>query len=273
MKRAYIEITNRFNLSCSFCMKHGRPYMDMTTEQFSKCIDEVLLLTDYIYLHVQGEPLLHPQIEEILTIADEKKCHVQLVTNASLLHRHNNLHRHPSLRKISFSLQSIEYQNTDPTVLMEDILTFVKEAAPKGIHCEIRFWREDQNEMGKTAICMDILSHRFTFSETNRHHSLKLSDHLYLSYGNSFSWPDIQEKVERDKGTCKATDQIAILCDGTVVPCCLDCKGIIHLGNVFETPLSDILQTQRYRAMIEGFRNHRIVEPLCRKCTYRHRFD
>ena len=272
MKRAYIEITNRCNLSCAFCMKHERPYMDMTVDQFEHCVNEVIPFTDYLYLHVQGEPLLHPAIDELLSLTDEKKCHVQLVTNASLLHDHMDLYRHSSLRKISFSLQSIEYQNTQPEQLISDILTFYALAASQGIHCEIRFWRDDQTCMSKTQQCLDLLHARFPFEQTSRRNSLKLADHLYLSYGNSFSWPDLKEEKESMNGTCRATDQIAILSNGTVVPCCLDCKGIIALGNIFTTSLSDILSSSRYRAMMDGFHQHRIVEPLCQKCTYRHRF-
>ena len=95
-------------------MKHERPYKDMTAEEFTLCIDEVRPYTQYLYFHVQGEPLLHPHIDQFVEIADEKKCHVQLVTNASYLHLHQNLYRHSSLRKISFSLQSIEYQTFNP---------------------------------------------------------------------------------------------------------------------------------------------------------------
>lgn len=272
MKRAYIEITNRCNLSCPFCMKHERPYCDMTIEQFTHCIQQIKPYTDYVYFHVQGEPLLHPHIDQLFSVADENRCHVQLVTNASLLHHHPDLYTHPSLRRISFSLQSIEYQNSDPHTLVNTILTFHKHAKQHGIHCEIRFWRDDQTMMPKTMECLNLLKERYTFSRTTRPNSVKLDDYLYLSYGNSFSWPDMLKDQETDTGTCRAIDQIAILSDGTVVPCCLDCKGIIALGNIFTDSLDSILSTDRYRSMVQGFAQHRIVEPLCRKCTYRLRF-
>ena len=38
-------------------------------------------------------------------------------------------------------------------------------------------------------------------------------------------------------------EQIAILVDGTVVPCCLDNNGDIPLGNIFEQTIEEILST------------------------------
>ena len=63
-----------------------------------------------------------------------------------------------------------------------------------------------------------------------------------------------------------------VLCDGSVVPCCLDARGVINLGNIFTTPLQDILASNRTQAMIQGFKKHKITEELCKHCTYRLRF-
>ena len=274
MKRAYIEITNRCNLSCAFCMNHERSYRDLSLTEFRHIVDEVTPLTNYLYFHVQGEPMLHPELDQFLDYTDQKQAHVQLVTNGSLLEKHIDLDQHPSLRKISFSLQSIEYQPaTDPLVFLKKILGFAEKAAKKGIYCEIRFWRDDQADMPRTKACMDYISSHYPLDMTSRKNSLKLCENVYLSYSNSFSWPDSESKQATNRGTCKgAIDQIAILSDGTVVPCCLDCKGQIALGNILTTPLSEILSSPRYQAMVKGFRNHEITESLCQKCTFRLRF-
>ena len=65
---------------------------------------------------------------------------------------------------------------------------------------------------------------------------------------------------------------MGVLVDGTVVPCCLDNEGTIALGNILETPLQDILDGERARALFEGFSRRRAVEPLCRKCGYARRY-
>jgi radical SAM protein with 4Fe4S-binding SPASM domain len=67
-------------------------------------------------------------------------------------------------------------------------------------------------------------------------------------------------------------DQIGVLCDGTVVPCCLDHEGDLALGNLFRQDLSEILETSRAKAIYEGFSNRRAAEDLCRRCGYAQRF-
>ena len=63
-------------------------------------------------------------------------------------------------------------------------------------------------------------------------------------------------------------NQIGVLADGTVVPCCLDAEGEIALGNLFDSTLEEIVNSPRARAMYDGFTEHRAVEPLCRTCGY-----
>ena len=67
-------------------------------------------------------------------------------------------------------------------------------------------------------------------------------------------------------------DHFGILCDGSVVPCCMDSDGVITLGNVFDQPLSEILDSPRARAMVDGFEHREASEELCRRCGYARRF-
>ena len=67
-------------------------------------------------------------------------------------------------------------------------------------------------------------------------------------------------------------DHFGILCDGTVVPCCLDRQGELALGNIFDQPITEILDSPRAKAILEGFRCRKAPEELCRKCGYARRF-
>jgi hypothetical protein len=58
-----------------------------------------------------------------------------------------------------------------------------------------------------------------------------------------------------------------------VVPCCLDKEGVIPLGNAQTENLEDILAGPRALKMLQGFKNHRLVEDLCRRCQYIQRFQ
>lgn len=67
-------------------------------------------------------------------------------------------------------------------------------------------------------------------------------------------------------------DQIGILVDGTVVPCCLDSEGNINLGNIFENSLGEILEDDRAKNIYDGFSRRCAVEDLCKRCGYAKRY-
>ena len=88
-----------------------------------------------------------------------------------------------------------------------------------------------------------------------------------------FEWPDIQIDSLGEEVFCHGLrNQIGILVDGTVVPCCLDSEGNINLGNIFEKSLKDIVEDKRARDIYDGFSRRRAVEELCKKCGYATRF-
>jgi radical SAM protein with 4Fe4S-binding SPASM domain len=98
-------------------------------------------------------------------------------------------------------------------------------------------------------------------------------DRIYINQDHEFVWPSLSAKEDDGKGFCHALrNQIAILVDGTVVPCCLDGEGVIDLGNIYETPLSEILDSDRATMIYEGFTKREAVEEMCKRCGYRRRF-
>ena len=112
-KKIYIEITNCCNRSCSFCPPTRRPPGFMSVTHFRHILREIRPWTDYIYLHVKGEPLLHPQLNQILAAAAGEKIYVNLTTNGTLLARQQEtLLRYP-IRQINISLHSFESGGTD----------------------------------------------------------------------------------------------------------------------------------------------------------------
>ena len=86
-KKIYVEITNVCNMHCSFCIQNKRPQHFMTIDEFSHVINEIKPYTSMIYLHVLGEPLLHPQLFDFMKLAEAAGLFVQLTTNATLIDR------------------------------------------------------------------------------------------------------------------------------------------------------------------------------------------
>ena len=85
-----------------------------------------------------------------------------------------------------------------------------------------------------------------------------------------FEWPDSEQAEFQGKDVfCYALrNQIGVLVDGSVVPCCLDHDGDITLGNLFYQSLDEILSSPRAKALYDGFTQHTATECLCRRCGY-----
>ena len=101
----------------------------------------------------------------------------------------------------------------------------------------------------------------------------RIADRVYLEYGDKFDWPDLSAEDSGENVFCYGLrDQIGVLCDGTVVPCCLDHDGDIPLGNLFFESLEEILEKPRTKTMFEAFSHKKAAETLCRRCGYARRF-
>ena len=61
-KKAYLEITNVCNLSCSFCPGTARAPRFLPPEDFAVLAGRLQGHAQFLYLHLMGEPLLHPQL-------------------------------------------------------------------------------------------------------------------------------------------------------------------------------------------------------------------
>ena len=101
----------------------------------------------------------------------------------------------------------------------------------------------------------------------------RIAHRTYLEYGDKFDWPDLTAPEGSQKIFCYGLrDQLGVLCDGTVVPCCLDHEGNLALGNLLNEDMETILNSPRAKAIYEGFSHREATEELCRKCGYARRF-
>lgn len=265
-KKIYIEITNVCNLNCSFCSIDNRKKESISTKNFERIMKKINDYTDYIYLHVKGEPLLHPNLLELLDIAYSYNKKVNITTNGTLLKEKKDILKHPAIRQINISLHS-ENNKKD---YLKDILETIKELKNKII--VLRYWTLKEKEE-LTEIVDKVLEHyNLSTDVVDKSNHLKLEDNLYLDKQLEFVWPSLDNDYYNEHGMCYALrDQLAILVDGTVIPCCLDSKGIINLGNIYDNSLEEIINSKRYQDMLVGFRNRCVTEELCKKCSFKDR--
>lgn len=271
--KVFLEITNVCNLSCSFCHGSSRPRRFMQIDEFSRAAEQARTFADYLYFHLMGEPLLHPNLGEFFDIAGKLGFRVILTTNGTRLkERENVLLSAESLHKVSISLHAFEANDAASRGELDSYLdaafAFCKKVAEVGKIAVMRLW----NAGGEDALNGRVISRMHeAFSDDWKkiYSGYKLCERVFLEDGSRFEWPD--EKGEAVSGchTCYGLrDQIGILCDGTVVPCCLDADGAVPLGNIFEQSLDEILASPRAVALRRAFETRHITEPLCKSCGY-----
>ncbi|KGR87028.1 radical SAM/SPASM domain-containing protein [Lysinibacillus odysseyi] len=285
-KKVYIEITSVCNLACSFCPPTERAKGLIKVEQFEKVLDQIRPHTKYIYLHVKGEPLLHPRIDQLLDAAHERGFKVNITTNGTLIRKQREkLLGKPALRQMNFSLHSFDGHegSENREKYLGDILEFVRDAREHNVIFSYRLWnlqRDDQTDVDrrKNAETLEILEKEYDLDfkieeRVEPGKGVKIAPNIYLNQDHEFKWPSLLEPEYTGKGFCHALrSQAAVLVDGTVVPCCLDGEGVIKLGNVNEQSFSEIIEGERANNLVEGFSRREAVEELCRKCGYRQKF-
>jgi len=277
MHKVYIELTSKCGLSCDFCPSATRTLSTMELELFKKINTEVKTFTNDIAYHVVGDPLLVENIEEYLDISHDVGLNVHITTAGYYLKPwHIEALNHPSIKQINFSLNSYRGNKLPITLetYLENIadftLAFRKLNSKSFIN--YRLWnREDDNSQEQYNLeVREIMAKKLgvAFQDTRR-----LMSKVLFNFDSLFEWPSLDAPYVGESGSCHGlSGQMAILSTGEVVPCCFDYEAIINLGNLKSESLVSVLQTPRAKNMLEGFKQGKIVEELCKHCSYRTKF-
>lgn len=271
--KAYLEITNICNLSCSFCKGTDRDKCFMSEENFTVAAKKLRQVTSYIYFHILGEPTLHPNLESFLDICRELDFKVIITTNGTLLSKVGDvLLNSPALHKVNISLHALEAnEQLSFDEYLDGCADFARKMSEKGKICVLRLWNGDSDgKYGGGKLNDGIMSRlensfdRSLWKQNTK--GFRLSDKLFLEFAERFEWRenDVDEQVR-----CYGLrDQIGVLCDGRIVPCCIDCDGAITLGNIFTDDIINVINSPLAVEMAQGFRNGKAVHPYCKKCGF-----
>ena len=280
--KIYTEITNVCNLDCSFCHGTSRPGGFVTTEDFALFAKKIAPYTDHVYLHVMGEPLLHPQLGELIDIAAANGLKVSITTNGTLIKERLPLllKKSEKLYKISVSLHSFEANSgINAEKYLDECIVSVKALGEAGVISVLRLWNLEglSNAAPQNSENINILNRlkdNFKGEWKENRSGQKIGKSVYLEWGERFDWPDMAAPDYGGHGFCYAMkDHVAVLFDGSVVPCCLDADGVITLGNLKEQTFSEILEGEKAKLIAHGFANSSLVHPLCRRCGFARKFS
>jgi len=280
-KRVHIEISNICNVQCSFCPIVSKPKTILSLEKFEYILKEVAPIADDVCLHLLGEPLAHPNFEDIVHICDLYGVSIQLTTNGLLIERYSDLLlKSTSLRQINFSLQVFKdnFPDKDPIPYLQKVFSFTQNAFMHNpdLYINYRLWDtgtiDNEDYLSMIENEFDVSLKRAV--DTSGIKSKKVLNRLYMHFDSRFDWPSPLFPKRSEVGTCYGlVNHFGIHADGTVVPCCLDKDAVIDLGNIFKTPIINILNSERASSIKLGFEKGVLVEELCQKCTFIKRFD
>ena len=278
LKKIYIEITNICNLKCKFCPETNRNKELMSLEDFEKIIEKIHNHTKLVCLHVKGEPLLHNQLEGIFRILEKYDLQCNITTNGTLIKEKLEIIKESkAVRQINFSIHSI----TQNGIRNEEYLQSIFESAEKleNIMISYRLWNLQnlkENNINKNII--ETIEKYYNIKNLKEqlmeNDFIKLKENIFINQDEEFTWPDINKNAIIKSGRCLALkEQIAILVDGTVVPCCLDNNGDIPLGNILQESFEDILKKPKSIAIKKNFENSIITCKLCETCGFLQRLE
>ncbi len=287
-KKIYIEITNVCNLSCEFCPKTKREKRFISLEEIKLIISKLKNRGQKYYLHIMGEPCLHPRINEIIAEFKKENLNINVVTNGTIL-ENINTDSLPNSLCVSLHSFSVNDISLDLKSYIDKAINYYNSVKDKKTFTEFRLWNitKESFDNKDNQFLLSYLTNQLNtdfdlakyvkeyLSEDNsnskkRRFNTQIKENLYLSMAKKFTWPAIQEINGEERGFCYGLrNQLGVLCDGTVVPCCLDSEGEINLGNIFNQELEDILNSKRAKEMFNGFTSKRVTENLCKNCGYR----
>ncbi len=262
-KKVYIEITNRCNLNCDFCIKNQRKIKDMTIEEYKIIINKIKDYTKEIYLHIMGEPLLHKDILKFIEYANSNKLLVNITTNGYLI---DKIKDSKHIHRLNISLHSFNDKYKVPLNVYLDKIFTVIDNLKDHTFISLRLWIKDKN----TINILKYINKRYNMNITlNNNEKIKISNNLIIDTFHEFIWPDMANSYYNESGKCYGLiNHFGILVDGRVVPCCLDSKGLINLGNIFTEEVPQILEKKIVKDIQNGFRNNKKCHELCRHCSF-----
>ena len=271
--RVYLEITNICNRSCSFCPGTTREKKRMSFDEFSVAVNKLVGVTDYLYFHVMGEPLTHPELKDFIEYASSLGFKCAITTNATLIDKRMDELLSSNIYKVNISVHSFEEGSEEEQIkYLAKIADFADKSADKGILTVLRLWNKGYDN-GKNDSTLDFLKQNLKGEWHFGPRGARIRHKLHLEYGDRFAWPDMNAENMGEAVFCYGlSDHFGILCDGSVIPCCLDREGAITLGNIFESPIDEILSSDRAQKMLNGFKTRCATEELCQKCGYARRF-
>jgi sulfatase maturation enzyme AslB (radical SAM superfamily) len=273
-----LDIISTCNLRCIMCAQTILRAQGNLPSMGSMSIDFVKNLIEQgaplglasIKFNFQGEPLLHPELPAMVAYAKQRGISdTSINTNATLLTRDKSIELlEAGLDNIFFSIDSNEKKNFETIRVGANFDEVVD---------NIRQFLDLKQQLGKnhlqTGVNMVVL-------DINRH-EIQTMDAFWANLVDTFSCGIEQHSsVMQGSAPCRQPipnfccsqlwQRLFIIWDGTCVPCCMDSRHDLALGNAHDMSVASIWQSSQVYHNVRARHqsgNCRTI-PLCNSCSF-----
>lgn len=262
LTRLNIELTSRCNYSCIGCPTTNLPRGkgDMDPELFYRIFDEVGNQIDKIFLWNYGEPLLHPKIETMLQEVKDYGAYKILSTNGSKLEELPNPNFLTSLDELIVSLNGLDEETYSLHQRGGDfnkVVRGLKRVAPYLADAKTKYVMQVVAHKGNIGLIDRVVE----FAEKNGFDELVVKSFnvmdnsretfdIFVPFGTPYSryieQTPLTKPTKSGKGR-SCLSSLVINWNGEVNPCCWDYLGNYILGNVLNSSVNEIWQSEKVR--------------------------
>lgn len=273
----YFEVTTRYNLKCIHCYNSSGEYIqDLSLSCFSKVINE---LTDIQQISISGgEPLMHPNIFEMLDYATQKNIQVLLLTNGTLLDDcivskilNKNI-------KIQISLDGATERSHDRVrgdgsfemliagveLLRKYKVNFIiNSVVTEHNYCEVDEMKAFANQIGAENIRFSPLQIK---GRALSHSYLRPTFEQSVDQHNIYEYKDTDCPIFANKQGISITPKIRA--DGSVFICQVFENDEDILGNVYREQINEIIRSNKIHSVYELYNNRKHGLKQCTHCFW-----
>jgi MoaA/NifB/PqqE/SkfB family radical SAM enzyme len=273
--RIYVESTNHCNLKCVMCptglgvIERPKGYMDMSL--YRRIVDEVGGLVGSAVLHSWGEPLMHPDLFEMIVYGKRAGIRMETSTNITLLNEER-------ARRVLDAGLDVLYLAMDGVTKETYERVRVNAKWEKSLRNIERFLELKRERGAPTKVVMQIIAMKETRAEVDefvRRWNRPEVDQVNVKHLDT--WGDQVDRITDRKDEQSAMPMRRVPCpnlwyhgyvfwDGTLVSCERDFDTKTPLGNVRD----GVLRAWNGPGMQALRRHHREGDysaPACAKCT------
>ena len=274
-----IETHTRCNATCFICPNDQLTRPDMTTEAFYKIINDCKGKgVQEIHPFFTNEPLMERRLWGFMDYIQGQlpEAGIHLYSNMSLMTLKNaeNLLRRDNFKFIAFSLDGASkeiFEKMRPGLNWEKVWTNTKnfldlraDMGRSDVHTKAVMTLTPDNE------CDEAAFKRMWSGAVNE--VMVMGSDGRARLGNDWQKTQVKSKAYKNdpRWPCRAhrchTHSMYILSNGDTVPCCKDFDGQTRIGNVLETSVEEVWNSERMNEIRAKLDAGIYDEKACRLC-------